>query len=210
MLRISLPATANIILLDYLSIVRLHVGALNEAIESMFGLDDDKRDYEAVIDEDSSYYYNELLMSCDYHASLARNLILIALLFLVIVILWLFVALRDNFFCKVRKKHQNETWWNNFFVRFLYEVFFELALCLMISLSMSGAISSFEMAVCCILAVASIAVICILTVMCFKGGPYVAHSYERHSLRKSFWHMRGIKGSVVLDFFKSKKELQKL
>ena len=91
LLRVSLPGQANIIMLDYLNVVRLHIGGLNKALGQLLNLGNDQSDYLAATDDDSSYY-NELLMSSNYHTSLARNLIFIAILFVVIALLWLFYA----------------------------------------------------------------------------------------------------------------------
>jgi hypothetical protein len=75
MIRTHMPAIANLFILNYLAIVRLQIGKLNELLEELIGADrDDRKDY-LIIEQGHSLYYNELMHACGYHTSLIRNLI---------------------------------------------------------------------------------------------------------------------------------------
>ena len=130
LIKTSIPAKANLLFLDYLSFVRLNIGNLHAYLEEEFGLDSsDESDYD-VINDSSKGYYNEVIHSCGYHVSLVRNLLLIFILTCVVIYVWLNLAL-INCICNKHNK-KREAYWNNVVIRFMYEVFFEVALCLML------------------------------------------------------------------------------
>ena len=136
-------------------------------------------------------------MSSNYHTSLARNLMLIAILFVVIAFLWLFYAAISHQINKSKKKRDpNHTRCSNFAIRFLYEVFFELCLCIMISLSVSG-VTKWELILSCLLVALAVISLCTLTLLCYKGGPYISNTYEKRSLKGSFWHIRAIREDII-------------
>ena len=97
LLNVYLPATANLYLIQLLSIVRLHVGSLDEALAKLFGLDasSGKENYDAIKEVSEGTYYNELIHACGYHVSIGRNLLVILTLASLVFILWMGVALRD-------------------------------------------------------------------------------------------------------------------
>ena len=130
MVRTRIPSVANLFLLDYLSVVRLHLGNVSELLVEELGLNDSNMEDFSVIRSEEPSYYNELIHACGYHVSLVHNLIFFGALFAVLLLLWLLVACKDSCLC-CRTRH--EKWWNNVLIRFLLEVFFELSLCLMIS-----------------------------------------------------------------------------
>ena len=89
-------------------------------------------------------------------------------------------------------------------IRLLYEVFFEVTLCLMISYTAidfsagePGDGEEFEWGL--TLGVTAMALIglCLLSYLCFRNGPYVKGTYEKRSLKKSFWHYRGIRMDLL-------------
>ena len=107
----------------------------------------DREDYEAAIQstdvdnipsDSSTSFYNELIHACGYHVSIARNLLVILTLAFLVLALWLGVALKDSFCYPGEKSKRKEHWWNNLLIRLLYEVFFEVVLCLLISYSTIG------------------------------------------------------------------------
>lgn len=63
-----MPAVANLFFLDYLNVIRLHVGGWNTELASYLGLDDaSKLDYQTISslsanseDQTQTGYYNEL------------------------------------------------------------------------------------------------------------------------------------------------------
>ena len=130
LIKSKLPANANLFLLDYLAIVRLHIGRLSAWLDKSFAVESDREDNLVIRQGDG--YYNELIHACGYHVSLARNLILVLILAGIVLTIWLIVACKN---CSSRLSRHQERWWNNVLIRLLYEVFFEITLCLMISFS---------------------------------------------------------------------------
>ena len=107
-----------------------------------------------------------------YHSSLMRNLAVIIAMFLLIMAIWL-CAGATYVCCRSRRL---EAWWNNFMVRFLYEVFFELSLCLMINLALHwGHTEKDSISVVISLALAAVALLSLLCLgfLCFHKGPYI-------------------------------------
>ena len=207
MIKASLPATANIFLLDFLSIVRLHVGMLDELIVNSLTPESNQVDFAAIRSQDVSFY-NELVNSCGYHVSLVRNLALVFFLFALIVTIWFFVACKDSFVtcsaycCRAKANRRHEVWWNNFFIRFLYEVFFEITICLMLSFSVikideGQGLKVWTWFLTIGLTLAAVAILTLLSFLCSRNGPYVRDSFEKKSLAKSFWHYRSIRPELM-------------
>ena len=197
MVRSRIPSAANLLFLDYLTVIRLHLGGFHETLADLLGLSKgDAEDYR-LIGEDG--YYNELFHQCGYHASFLHNLVIIFFLAVVFALLWFFLACKDNV-CFASSNH--ERWWNNFLIRFLYEVFFELCLCLMLSFAAldfrdgrDQSVVSWGLSIVLTLLVACS--MCYLGLLCVRGGPYVEGSYEKKSLRKSFWQHRLLSGDIL-------------
>ena len=179
LVRTEIPAVANLLFLDYLSIVRLNVRTVNDFLAQLLGLEQTSQDDQRSLDQADSYY-NELIYSCGYHVSLTHNLILILGLFSVIALFWLAMACRDKL-CFQGGRH--EIWWNNLMVRFLYEVFFEITLCLMISFSAmdlrtGGTETKVSWGLSVVLTIAAVLALCYLSLLFVRGGPYIEGSYE--------------------------------
>lgn len=197
MIRVNLPATANLFLLDFLSGVRLHVGVLDRFIAEQVVSDSDQVDFDAIRSTDV-HYYNELVNSCGYHVSLVRNLVLVFLLFVLLALIWVTVACKDSFVTcgtccrRERGTRRREAWWNNVLVRFIYEVFFEIVICLMLSFSViefgKESNQSWTWVLTIGLTVTAVAILGLLSYLCIRNGPYASGSYEPKSLSKSFWH----------------------
>lgn len=86
---------------------------------------------------------------------------------------------------------------NNFIVRFLYEVFFELMICAFINLTdveASGHAQWFaSLAIIILGAMATLAIFC----MFFANGPYVRDTFAPGSLLASFWGHRNLHEEVL-------------
>ena len=124
------------------------------------------------------------------------NLILILCLFGVIVAIWSVVMCGDLFArIQNRRTKKIEPWMTNFTVRFLYEIFFEIILCLMINFSYADLSSSSQVAswiICIILSVISCAFIMAITLLFWRGGPDLKNSYQKRTLIQSIWGWRPI------------------
>lgn len=178
LLRISIPASANLFLLDYLSFIRLNVGNLHAFLEKEIGIDSDNReDYEVIKSYGTSNgYYNELIRSCGYHVSFTRNLLIVIVLTILVLLTWLILSLLNNWICKNGKL---EAHWNNLIVRFLYEMFFEIALCLMLSFAvMNDLSSSLDWLLTISFSILTIIAIIFFSYISFKNGPYIKGAYE--------------------------------
>lgn len=75
-------------------------------------------------------------------------------------------------------------------VRFLYEIYFEICLCLLINLSYYGEPSSatswwFSL----FLAIVTIATLLLVLSLVWNGGPALAGTYEKMPLRQAIWRM---------------------
>ena len=200
MLRTNLPASANIFILEYLSVVRFNVLKLNDWLEQLLSLSDSNEDYEFIRDNNEDASYNELVYASGYHVNLARNLVLVGLVGIVIVLICFQVTMCDRC-CFRRQRQRFDAWWSNFFVRFLYEVFFEICISLTLTVALVGSetqsLSNYGVIVCTVI----VAILCafglsLLVYLCFKSGPYVPDSYEKGSLMNSVWGYRRLSPSL--------------
>jgi len=81
----------------------------------------------------------------------------------------------------------------NFIVRFLYEIFFEIVLCLMINVSFLDYESSSQVAnwlLCIAFVVVALASLVAISLLFWIGGPDLKDSYEKRTLLQSFWGRR--------------------
>ena len=79
---------------------------------------------------------------------------------------------------------------SNFTLRFIYEFFFEICLCVMIHMATVGDASEFLYSLSVLLTIAILAFLGLLFLLFYRYGPYVPKSFERNSLRKSWWGAR--------------------
>ena len=92
-------------------------------------------------------------------------------------------------------KSQTEPWFTNFIVRFLYEIFFELCLCIMINIAFMDPDNEgiWYISLLMIISVVVIGPVAItLLLFCGEKGPQYRHTYERGSFLRSFWAIRPI------------------
>jgi len=194
MLRTHLPASANIFILEYLAVVRLHMMKLNDWLLKLFSLSDNSEDYDFIRNNDSendSAPYNELVHACGYHVDMVKNLLVVLLIGIVIILIWFQVTMCDRC-CFRKQRHRFDPWWSNFFVRFFYQVFFEICISLLLTLALVGsetpALANWGViAFTLVLILLSLFGVSLLIYLCFKSGPYVPNSYEKGSLIDSVW-----------------------
>ena len=139
-------------------------------------------------------------------------MILIFCLIVLIVLIWALLTCKDIMVCSwCRKgKTKHEAWWTNVLIRFLLLVNFEIVLCLTIELTAyegnlyDQLASKRERDLRWALILTSTAIVILsfllLLALCLRGGPYVRNTYERGSLKKSFWgKRREVKRVMVME-----------
>lgn len=82
-------------------------------------------------------------------------------------------------------------------IRFLYEIFFELAICAMINFSdqKAAGIAPWALSVAIIFAII-VALLAVMSLFC-KNGPYIRDTYAQGSLLSSFWGSRALHEEVL-------------
>lgn len=130
----KLPANAHYFLINLLGVVRLHFDKFSAVIDN---LDAKLKEFEILEDEDS--HFTAAMKGSGYHVSFTRNTLFVLSAICVIALVWLMTALVEKLCC--RKSSQSSSYeakMNNFMVRFLFEVCFELVLCALINVSVSA------------------------------------------------------------------------
>lgn len=126
---------------------------------------------------------------CGYKQSSSRNLI-IFLVFAVAMLLAVTGIFFWQFHKSCHKKNRRTSkygeWTLNFSLRFVYEIFLELCICVSINLATHKA-----SVVSLLPGLIILAMVGLLVSLLWKGGPYtVPNSYQKHSLLTSFWGKR--------------------
>lgn len=115
----------------------------------------------------------------------------------IIALVWLISAIVKKLTSDDSRSKQAEPWLNNFMIRFLYEVFFELAICAMINISNQQAggmvqwLISFT-----VIVMISVTLVVVMTLFC-KNGPYIKDTYAPGSVLDSFWGRRMLHDDVT-------------
>lgn len=95
-------------------------------------------------------------------------------------------------------------WMANFTLRFCYEFFFELCLCLLIHTMQVQNRGNFLWVLSLMLFVAGVMFIIMLCSLFFRGGPYLEpSSFSRHSLKNGIWGIRYLKTEYPDDGYSS-------
>jgi len=95
-------------------------------------------------------------------------------------------------------------WMANFTLRFCYEFFFELCLCLLIHTVQVQNRGNFLWVLSLMLFVAGVIFIIMLCSLFFRGGPYLEpSSFSRHSLINGIWGIRYLKTEYPDDGYSS-------
>ena len=79
---------------------------------------------------------------------------------------------------------------NNFAVRFLYEVFFELMICSLINLTSIAAGGVFGWFISLMTVIVAIVAIAFTISLLCKNGPYIDNTYAQGSFMGSYWGKR--------------------
>ena len=149
---------------------------------------------------DDPDFYNLLYLGCNYEISLVRNLAVILCLVAAVFLLWVLMSvLQVSLKCCCKQSSRQEAWWCNLQVRLLYELYFEVCLCLMISFSLQHESTAVEKLISFALLLVVVAILVLMTGCCFKGGPFLKGSYAKHSLINSFWHYRALEEKYLAE-----------
>ena len=170
-----LPSNAHYFLLNFLGLVRFNFESLTSQIDTISGNVDEAK----LLNADSGYAH---LRSNGYHMSFFRNMLLLLSIACIIGLVWLISAILQSVRAKTQQEGQNgqqskEASANNFMVRFLYEIFFELMICAFINVTnqevagMVWWIVSFA-----VIVVSIFSLLAIFSLFCFNG-PYVKDTY---------------------------------
>ena len=90
-----------------------------------------------------------------------------------------------------------EVFMNNFIVRFLIEIFFELMICALISITSLAGGSIFWWIISLFVIVAGAIAIFAIASLFIKRGPYVKDSYAPSSFINSFWGLRPLDEEIL-------------
>lgn len=181
----NLPGNSHFYLLEQLKIIRMHFSDVNAWLEELVG--GSRKEDAALVRDENLPYYTTLLYECGYSFSLWPNLILVFCLIAVTLSIWVLscgVDLASRCAC-CKNRYGANRWMSNFLVRLLYEVFFEIILCLMINLSFidfESASQRAALSICFVLAVLTLAALVLISLNFCYRGPQVKSIYEARSL----------------------------
>ena len=122
------------------------------------------------------------------------------LLLCIILFVWLLTLAKDYLLARYAKnggtngrRTPGEPFCTNFKLRFLYEVSFEIVLCILVYLSYTRSrLSSFAFVVSILALLGLAAALLFCMSLGYRNGPYVRGSFEKGTLIKSFWAVRPI------------------
>jgi len=200
LIAIKLPANAHYFLLNFLSLARVNFEFFNSQIDTV-----SQQVSENELLQSGDAYYSYHLRSMGYHYGFVRNMLLIISIAAVIALVWVITAILQIVRNKSRSSEElsragprsQETFMNNFMVRFVYEVFFELMICAFISVTNQEAAGLGQW----LTSLAVIIVGCFFTLAVFSqffsNGPYVRDTHAKGSLLASFWGVRALHEDVL-------------
>ena len=159
-------------------------------------LDSKLKEYEILSDENS--FFTASMNESGYHISFTRNTLFILTAIMLITLVWAMTAIVEWMCCRraVREGQRSkltitkEVFMNNFMVRFLYEVFFELVLCALINLSASassapGGNGTWTLSM--ITLIVGTLTILAFSSLYFRNGPYLKNTFEKGNLCQSLF-----------------------
>ena len=176
----NISGHAHVFLTKHLDIIRMNFGVLDTRQSQQL-------DAQLVLSKDEASLYTTVIHACGYSLSLWQNMFAIFILLGLVLLAWTLVAISDrlaNVYNWYKKKY--EPLMNNFTVRFLYEVFFEVILCVIISLTFREQHGEHRLTLSFIVSIILILFLglslAFLTVLPFKRrGPNLARFYEKCS-----------------------------
>ena len=187
----KLPANAHYFFLNFMGLVRFNLETINSSLDTVSSK---LLDYQLIEDENS--FYSSQLHSSGYRFSFVRNVLSITCMAALIALVWLFTAVIQLLRKKAtgaeanKKTSSSEVFMNNFMVRFLLEVFFELMICAMINVTSVTASGMTWWFISLLTLVAGAVALLAVASLYIKRGPYISDTYAPASLVDSFWGVR--------------------
>ena len=194
LLSADMPANLSYFMNHYLSMLRFKSESIDNSIEAWMK-DKGLENYNLATNEDSSFSY--LLNDCGYKHAVTRNLVIVIFMAMVLALITL-IAFVYNFFKSKKKdgvtrRFAYTAWMTNFNLRFAYEFFMEICLCVLINLVvLRGASTDIIITVVAFVLFIAILLAVIFAVSLFwRGGPYmVPNVFQKKSLYNSIWAVR--------------------
>lgn len=201
-LQVYIPANLSYFLLHYLQYIRLKI----DGIEGAF-LDQEARMNTEVSNDAISFM--SLLKMCGYAHQVTLNLAIVILIGASILLL-LLIALMLDLKKKQRSIGQQRSpgrkcvaCVTNFNIRFTYEFYLELCICVAVQISLSRVTGEAGFASWMVLLWALGSCLCLLVLVvwtCFKGGPYLPHVYQKGSFKVAYNRVRPLQLNAVQHF----------
>ena len=205
-----MPANAHYFLKEYLSLIRLSIGPLNKHLEiwqEQIGISN----FDLVQEEHP--FYSVLFNSCGYKHNFFRNLFLFMCMFAVMALVWLGVFIKEHvtkfFVTGQPRKKSHLPWISNFILRFLYEAFLEICICMMITaaaVEFNTFKAGFFWFSSVIILLLILALIVFVASRICLNGPFIKGCYTKQSLIKSFWQIRPVQKDILSEFYKEEEE----
>lgn len=185
LLSIPIPANLHYFLVYYLDLARLQVAYLKQLRFYQNHIQPSPTVGQLSPDRNVS-----TLEYCHYEPnSLISNLALILVVIAAIFTMIIFLQILDFICCRKGRRRLAPRLFN-IGIRFFYCFFFEISICVLIHFSYAEGSRSIEgiasWACACLIALFSLF---IMALAC-RGGPYVKSTYQRGSLKSSFWGRR--------------------
>ena len=209
----ALPGNAHHLFLECLRILRLNFGPIDSWLRDLVG-ESPKHNAEMAFNSNDAFFYTTLINACGYSYSFWPNLILIFFLFALLMTFWLIAEIWAVIYRNISKNEcRFQRSMNNCLVRFLYEVFFELVVCLMISSTyfVQGSDSASTLSWFAALAIfflCSAALVFLTALLFTRYGPLKDDFYERQSCMSFLWQVRPIK-QIQYELWDSKNKDKK-
>jgi uncharacterized membrane protein affecting hemolysin expression len=139
---------------------------------------------------------------CGYKHAFSRNLLLVIAISMILILMIIVLAIWDYLQARRSKKRKTQcaAYVANFSIRFAYEFFLEICLCVCIhvtAMEFNAEASGLLWAIAIILLIGIVLFVGFLVLLFFKGGPYVPGCYSPNSLKQSWWGIRPLCPATV-------------
>ena len=156
---------------------------------------------------DDSSFYSTLLNDCGYKFAFSRNMVIILFFATLFVVCIAGFAIYDFVnshkkglhWRQMNHKHFRHTaWMSNFTLRYAYQFFFEVCLCILIHTVSPKDQGNFLWVLSLIFLISVFVMIGFTATLFIKGGPYVAQSFAPKSLMQSYWNKRPLNADMQI------------
>ena len=166
--------------------------------------------------QDENSVFSSNLQALGYSFSISQNMFSVLCFALAIALTWLVMAILVKFSRKKatsqtesktteEPRTSSEVFMNNFMVRFIYAVYFELMLCAFINITSQSGSSLFSWIISLMTIIAGFGSLFIFLSLFFCNGPYLVGTYAAGSLLKSFWGVRSLDSDFIKCYQQAKE-----